>query len=56
MATKSKAPAAPVEEERKSRTIYVSDSEWAEITVSANKQGRKVSRHLVMLVRAAASK
>lgn len=53
MAKSKAAPAAATEEARKSRTIYVSDSEWEEINKDAERQGRKVSRHIVMLVREA---
>jgi hypothetical protein len=56
MASSKAAPVAATEEGRKSRTIYVSDSEWDEINKSADAEGRKVSRHLVMLVRERAAK
>ena len=49
-------PVAAPEEGRRSRTIYVSDTEWAEIEDDAEGEGRKVSRHIVMLVRDRAAK
>lgn len=49
-------PVAATEQGRRSRTIYVSDEEWAEIEADANAEGRKVSRHIVMLVRDRAAK
>jgi hypothetical protein len=52
MARKPKSEADPVKEEpRKSRTISVTDSEWAEICAAAEAEGRKPSRHIVLINR-----
>lgn len=53
MATKKGTEAGKPQatELRKSRTIFVTDSEWQEITEAAEAQGRKPSRHLVLVNR-----
>lgn len=57
MATKSKTPdkARADADQKRSRTISVTDAEWAEIVASADAHGRRPSRHIVMLVRESAS-